>query len=224
MAQILRDHFKTPKKHRGCHTQVEDKEKAAQQTLPEQSQPEAWSASPPKASTRFPSRSNAYLIIGLQNELTKCGILKNMSDDEDFWKLVQEEALGVGTKEKLQKIKLKLMNPRPWPPAASRRRETEMLVSSDQDSGARQGTQQDHPGREQEVVEDGPEKERIKQGPHQPGLDPPKHRGDTASLLARLTEWRKRCQQHGAAQRLHRGPEEVNAWGSASSLGDLFTY
>ncbi|XP_036016340.1 brachyury 2 isoform X3 [Mus musculus] len=276
MAQILRDHFKTPKKHRGCHTQVEDKEKAAQQTLPEQSQPEAWSASPPKASTRFPSRSNAYLvrqnpgktctpesrntlsipkaqkrgrcfllcqagichkslhqrqppitcptgrgegdptplpklytpIIGLQNELTKCGILKNMSDDEDFWKLVQEEALGVGTKEKLQKIKLKLMNPRPWPPAASRRRETEMLVSSDQDSGARQGTQQDHPGREQEVVEDGPEKERIKQGPHQPGLDPPKHRGDTASLLARLTEWRKRCQQHGAAQRLHRGPEE----------------
>lgn len=80
-------------------------------------------------------------IIGLQNELTKCGILKNMSDDEDFWKLVQEEALGVGTKEKLQKIKLKLMNPRPWPPAASRRRETEMLVSSDQDSGARQGTQ-----------------------------------------------------------------------------------
>ncbi|NP_001155304.1 brachyury 2 [Mus musculus] len=207
MAQILRDHFKTPKKHRGCHTQVEDKEKAAQQTLPEQSQPEAWSASPPKASTRFPSRSNAYLIIGLQNELTKCGILKNMSDDEDFWKLVQEEALGVGTKEKLQKIKLKLMNPRPWPPAASRRRETEMLVSSDQDSGARQGTQ-DHPGREQEVVEDGPEKERIKQGPHQPGLDPPKHRGDTASLLARLTEWRKRCQQHGAAQRLHRGPEE----------------
>uniref|UniRef100_A0A8C6N2T4 Brachyury 2 n=1 Tax=Mus spicilegus TaxID=10103 RepID=A0A8C6N2T4_MUSSI len=169
MAQILRDHFKTPKKHRGCHTQVEDKEKAAQQTLPEQSQPEAWSASPPKASTRFPPRSNAYLIIGLQNELTKCGILKNMSDDEDFWKLVQEEALGVGTKEKLQKIKLKLMNPRPWPPAASRRRETEMLVSSDQDSGARQGTQ---------------------------------------SLLARLTEWRKRCQQHGAAQRLHRGPEE----------------
>lgn len=103
-----------------------------------------------------------------------------MSDDEDFWKLIQEEALGVGTKEKLQKIKLKLMNPRPWPPAASRRRETEMLVSSDQDSGARQGTQQDHPGREQEVVEDGPEKERIKQGPHQPGLDPPKHRGDTA--------------------------------------------
>lgn len=56
-------------------------------------------------------------IIGLQNELTKCGILKNMSDDEDFWKLVQEEALGVGTKEKLQKIKLKCMDissPIPW--------------------------------------------------------------------------------------------------------------
>ncbi|XP_021077540.1 uncharacterized protein LOC110338544 [Mus pahari] len=207
MAQILRDHFKMPKKHRGRHTQEEDKEKAPQQTLPEQSQPEAWPASPPKASTRFPPRSNAYLIIGLQNELTKCGILKNMSDFEDFWKLVQEEALGLGTKEKLQKIKFKLMNPRPWPSAASRRRETKMLVSTDQDSGPCQGTQ-DHPGRAQEAVEDGPEKERKKQGSNLPGSDPLKHPGDTASLLARLTEWRKRCQEHGAAQRLHPGPEE----------------
>ncbi|XP_031209977.1 uncharacterized protein LOC116078801 [Mastomys coucha] len=207
MSQILRDPLITPKKHRGRQIQVEDKEKAAQQTLLEQSQPEAWPASPPKASTGLPPRSNAYLIIGLQNELTKCGILKNMSDYEDFWKLVQEEALGMEIKEKLQKIKFKLMNPRPWPPAASRRRETRMLVIPDQDSGACQGTQ-DHPGRVPEAVEDGPEKERKKQGLHQPGLDPLKHSGDTASLLARLTEWKKRCRQSEAAQRLHRGPEE----------------
>ncbi|XP_076782739.1 uncharacterized protein LOC143440026 isoform X7 [Arvicanthis niloticus] len=155
------------KKHRGRHTQTEDKEKEARQILSEQS--EAWPASPPKASTGFPPRSNTYLIIGLQNHLTRCGILKSMSDYEDFWKLVQEEALRVETKEKLQKIQFKLMNPRPRPPAASRRKETRMLFSTVQDSGACQGTQ---------------------------------------SLLARLTELRKRCQQREAAQRLHRGPEE----------------
>lgn len=48
-------------------------------------------------------------ITGLQNELTKSGILKNMTDHEDFWKLVQEEALGVGIKEKLQKIRFKCL-------------------------------------------------------------------------------------------------------------------
>eukprot|EP00073_Rattus_norvegicus_P019021 XP_006227995.1 PREDICTED: brachyury 2 isoform X5 [Rattus norvegicus] len=166
--------------------------------------PEAWPASPPKASTRFPPRSDAYLIVGLQNELTRCGILKNMSDYEDFWKLVREEALGVETEEKLQKIKLKLMNPRPWRSAASRRRDTRMLVTTHQDNG----TQQGHPGRAQEAVEDGLEKERKNQGRHQPGLDPLKHPRDTATLLDRLTEWRKRCQQWETAWRSYRGPEE----------------
>ncbi|XP_055472032.1 uncharacterized protein LOC129683369 [Psammomys obesus] len=135
----------------------------------QQPQPEAKSASPPKASSAFPPRSNAYLIIGLQNELIKRGILKNMSDYEDFWKLVQEKTPGEEIKEKLQKIKLKLMNPRPWLPAASRKQETGKPVSADQDSGARQETQ---------------------------------------SLLSRLTEWRKRCQQHEASRRLQQGPEE----------------
>lgn len=202
MSQILRDHLITPKKQRARHTQVDDKEKAAQQILPEQ--PEAWPASPPKASTRFPPRSDAYLIVGLQNELTRCGILKNMSDYEDFWKLVREEALGVETEEKLQKIKLKLMNPRPWRSAASRRRDTRMLVTTHQDNGT-----QGHPGRAQEAVEDGLEKERKNQGRHQPGLDPLKHPRDTATLLDRLTEWRKRCQQWETAWRSYRGPEEV---------------
>ncbi|XP_060229349.1 uncharacterized protein LOC110564988 isoform X2 [Meriones unguiculatus] len=135
----------------------------------QQPQPEAKSASPPKASSAFPPRSNAYLIIGLQNELIKRGILKNMSDYEDFWKLVQEKTPGEEIKEKLQKIKLKLMNPRPWLPAASKKQETGKPVNADQDSGACQETQ---------------------------------------SLLSRLTEWRKRCQQHEVSQRLQQGPEE----------------
>ena len=46
-------------------------------------------------------------IVGLQNELTKCGILKNMSDNENFWKLIQEETCGTETKQKLQNIKFK---------------------------------------------------------------------------------------------------------------------
>ncbi|XP_054855943.1 uncharacterized protein LOC129343633 isoform X2 [Eublepharis macularius] len=37
----------------------------------------------------IPQSSN-YLIIGLQNELTKLGILKNQEDYENFWKLTQE--------------------------------------------------------------------------------------------------------------------------------------
>ncbi|XP_052606764.1 uncharacterized protein LOC128118275 isoform X2 [Peromyscus californicus insignis] len=157
------------KKHRDSRAQMEDTEKAAQQISPEQPQPEAPPAFPPKASTRYPTRSNTYLIIGLQDELTKHGILKNLSDYEDFWKLVREEALGVDMKEKLQKIKFKLMNPRPWPPAASRRKETEMRVNTDPDSGACPGVQ---------------------------------------SLLSRLTEWRKRCQQRESAPRLPQGQGE----------------
>ena len=46
-------------------------------------------------------------IVGLQNELTKCGILKNRSGNEDFWKLIQEEACGTEIKQKLQNIKFK---------------------------------------------------------------------------------------------------------------------
>lgn len=41
------------------------------------------------------------------------------------------------------------------------------------------------------------------------------------SLLSRLTEWRKRCQQRELAPRLPQGQGEVSVWDSASSLGDL---
>ncbi|XP_051020313.1 uncharacterized protein LOC127205174 [Acomys russatus] len=161
MSQILRDHLKNGKgkKHRDSRAQEEDKRKAARQILPEQAQSEAQSsASPPKASTRFPQRSNAYLIIGLQNKLAKCSLLKTVSDYENFWKLVQEEALGVEMKEKLQKIKFKCLHiSPPSPPLLG------IFCYF----------------RKQQV-----------------------------SLLSRLTEWRKRCQQREAARRLQRGPQE----------------
>nr|XP_026248923.1 uncharacterized protein LOC113185876 [Urocitellus parryii] len=78
---------------------------------------------------RSPPRASVYLIIGLQNELTRCGILKNMSDHEGFWKLVQEEGHGTEIKEKLQNIKFKMLNPRPQD--APRRREARPLVDAD---------------------------------------------------------------------------------------------
>ncbi|XP_036024445.1 uncharacterized protein LOC118570208 isoform X3 [Onychomys torridus] len=163
--------------HKGLHPPLLSS--CLAQSPQQQPQPEAPPAFPLKASTLYPPRSNTYLIIGLQDELTKCGILKNVSDYEDFWQLVQEEALGRDLKEKLQKIKFKLMNPRPWPPAASRKKETEMLVSSaDPESGACPGTQ---------------------------------------SLLSRLTEWRKRCQQRESALRLPQGQGESKITGKTKT-------
>ncbi|KFO20780.1 Vesicle transport protein SFT2A [Fukomys damarensis] len=81
-----------------------------------------------------PSHTRVSQIIRLQNELTKCGILKNMSDYEDFWKLIGEEAHGTDIKEQLQKIKIKMLDPRYWPLVAPRRRETRSFVSTDQDN------------------------------------------------------------------------------------------
>ncbi|XP_040614229.1 uncharacterized protein LOC101843709 isoform X2 [Mesocricetus auratus] len=173
------------KRSRSHRAPVEDRQKAEQRILPEQPQPEAPPALAPKVFTRFPTRSNTYLIIGLQNELTKCGALKNMTDYEDFWKLAQEEVLGVEMKEKLQRIRFKLMNPRPWLPAASRRKETRMSVSADQDSGACQGTQ---------------------------------------SLLSRLTEWRKRCQQRGVAPELPGGQRESKITGKTKTASRSNVY
>lgn len=46
-------------------------------------------------------------IVGLQNEPTECGILKNMNANEKCWKLIQEETCGTETKQKLQNIKFK---------------------------------------------------------------------------------------------------------------------
>ena len=46
-------------------------------------------------------------IVGLQNELPKCGIWKNRSGNEEFWKLIWEEACGTEIKQKLQNIKFK---------------------------------------------------------------------------------------------------------------------
>ncbi|KAJ7342189.1 hypothetical protein JRQ81_009625 [Phrynocephalus forsythii] len=53
-------------------------------------------------------QSSSYLIIGLQNELTKLGIIKNQQDYEDFWNLAQESISGSKLKEKLPHIKAKM--------------------------------------------------------------------------------------------------------------------
>ncbi|XP_040614230.1 uncharacterized protein LOC101843709 isoform X3 [Mesocricetus auratus] len=80
---------------------------------------------------------------------------------------------------------LPVMNPRPWLPAASRRKETRMSVSADQDSGACQGTQ---------------------------------------SLLSRLTEWRKRCQQRGVAPELPGGQRESKITGKTKTASRSNVY
>ncbi|XP_075780730.1 uncharacterized protein LOC102456693 isoform X2 [Pelodiscus sinensis] len=62
----------------------------------------------------IPQSSN-YLIIGLQNELTRHGILKNQQDYEDFWTLILEGTHSSQLKEKLQDIKLKMLAAKSFP-------------------------------------------------------------------------------------------------------------
>ncbi|KAM9154270.1 uncharacterized protein ACDP82_003300 [Pangshura tecta] len=62
----------------------------------------------------IPQSSN-YLIIGLQNELTRHGILKNKQDSDDFWTLILEDTHGSRLKEKLQDIKLKMVAAKSFP-------------------------------------------------------------------------------------------------------------
>ncbi|CAM4537545.1 unnamed protein product, partial [Caretta caretta] len=62
----------------------------------------------------IPQSSN-YLIIGLQNELTRHGILKNQQDYEDFWTLILEGTHGSRLKEKLQAIKSKMVAAKSFP-------------------------------------------------------------------------------------------------------------
>ncbi|XP_005390717.1 PREDICTED: uncharacterized protein LOC102027459 isoform X3 [Chinchilla lanigera] len=148
-------------------------------------------ASPQPGRLRSPPRSSVYLIIGLQNELTKCGILKNMSDYEDFWKLIREEAHGTEIKEKLQKIKVKMLDPRYWPLAAPRRRETRSLVNADQDKWPCQGKWIQTSSLEPVPCPSQTQEEFQQLLPR--------------DLLSRLTEWRKRCQQRETAARLPQG-------------------
>ncbi|XP_063089418.1 uncharacterized protein LOC101787712, partial [Cavia porcellus] len=141
---------------------------------------------------RSPSRSRVYLIIGLQNELTKCGILKNMNDYEEFWKLIQEEANGTEIKEKLQKIKVKMLDPRYWPLAAHRRRETRSLVSANQDNW---------PCQKKWIssLEPVPCPSQAQEEFQQPA---------PRDLVSQLTEWRKRCQHREPAGKHPQGQEE----------------
>lgn len=46
-----------------------------------------------------------FKVTGLQNELTKLGIIKNQQDYENFWKLACQDVPGSKIKEKLPDIK-----------------------------------------------------------------------------------------------------------------------
>ncbi|XP_009679186.2 uncharacterized protein [Struthio camelus] len=50
-----------------------------------------------------------YLIVGLQNELIKCGVLKNQQDCEDFWTLIPQSCHSSQLKGKLEDIKSKMI-------------------------------------------------------------------------------------------------------------------
>ncbi|XP_021093602.1 uncharacterized protein LOC101710489 isoform X2 [Heterocephalus glaber] len=208
------------KQHHDSHLHIhEDQEKATQEIQLEQlcfpatTRPQAGRfqcpglksarrelpASPLHASPRtgrmwLPPRSRVYLIIGLQNELTKCGILKNMSDCEDFWKLIREETHGTEIKEQLQKIKIKMLDPRYWPLVAPRRRETRSLVSADQDNRPCQGK-----WIRTSSLEPVPCLSQTQEEFQQP---PPR------DFLSQLMEWRERCQQRETAGKLPGGQGE----------------
>nr|XP_042713180.1 uncharacterized protein LOC101945432 isoform X4 [Chrysemys picta bellii] len=62
----------------------------------------------------IPQSSN-YLVIGLQNELTRRGILKNQQDYEVFWTLILEGTHSSRLKEKLQDIKFKMVAAKSFP-------------------------------------------------------------------------------------------------------------
>ncbi|XP_070589934.1 uncharacterized protein [Erythrolamprus reginae] len=59
------------------------------------------------------SQSNSYWVTGLQNELTKLGIIKNQQDYENFWKFAWEDVPGPKIKEKIPDIKAKMSAAKP---------------------------------------------------------------------------------------------------------------
>ncbi|XP_053151997.1 uncharacterized protein LOC128344911 isoform X2 [Hemicordylus capensis] len=66
-------------------------------------------------------QSSSYLIIGLENELTKLGILKNQQDHENFWNLTQAGIHCSKLKEKLPDIKAKMFAAKSLPLSNSTR-------------------------------------------------------------------------------------------------------
>ncbi|XP_064364139.1 uncharacterized protein LOC112988989 isoform X1 [Dromaius novaehollandiae] len=65
-----------------------------------------------------------YLIIGLQNELIRHGVLKNQQDCEDFWKLIPQSCHSSQLKEKLEDIKSKMIASKSLPPCTHVRMST----------------------------------------------------------------------------------------------------
>ncbi|XP_047414909.1 uncharacterized protein LOC124989039 isoform X3 [Sciurus carolinensis] len=115
--------------------------------------------------------------------------LEDMSNYEDFWKLIQEEGHGTEIKEKLQRIKFKMSNPRPQ--AAPRRRESRPLVDAER---------QDRPCQRGQTRTSalGPE-------PSLPRTQEESQHPPLKGLLSQVTEWRKRSQQREEAGKLAPG-------------------
>ncbi|XP_023488781.2 uncharacterized protein [Equus caballus] len=145
---------------------------------------------PPRTARRpaCPLRSGAHRIIGLQNESTKGGILKNTSDYEEFWKLIQEEDGGTEVKQNLQNIKFKMSASKLRSVAAPRGRKTRLSVKADQ----RKETQVSSP----ESIACLPQTHRGSQQPTPRGL------------LSWLMEWKKKCEQRETAGKVAQGWEK----------------
>ncbi|XP_077874777.1 uncharacterized protein LOC101958370 [Ictidomys tridecemlineatus] len=189
---LERSHHKTsePQLSDSCSARGEEGQEARHPTSSEQPVPGAVPVTPCKVAPqagrlRSPPRASVYLIIGLQNELIRCGILKNMSDHEEFWKLVQEEGHGTEIKEKLQKIKFKMLNARPQD--APGRREARPLVDADR---------QDRLCRWRQT-----RASTLGQEPCLPRTQEECQQRPLKGLLSQVTEWRKRCQQREDAGR-----------------------
>ncbi|XP_067845187.1 uncharacterized protein si:ch211-130h14.4 isoform X2 [Heptranchias perlo] len=58
-------------------------------------------------------KSHNYMIVELQNQLAKSGILKNRGDYEDFWRLIKQNSRALPFETKLQDVKLKMMTSLP---------------------------------------------------------------------------------------------------------------
>ncbi|KAM6467654.1 uncharacterized protein PHA67_013033 isoform 6-T8 [Liasis olivaceus] len=59
------------------------------------------------------SQSSSYLVTGLQNELTKLGLIRNQQDYENFWKCAWKEVPGSKLREKLPDIKARMLAAKP---------------------------------------------------------------------------------------------------------------
>ncbi|XP_041036049.1 uncharacterized protein si:ch211-130h14.4 isoform X2 [Carcharodon carcharias] len=58
-------------------------------------------------------KSHFYMIVELQDQLAKSGILKNQGDYEEFWRLLKQTSCAMQFETKLQDVKLKMIKSLP---------------------------------------------------------------------------------------------------------------